>query len=62
MQRPFAKPFGFAESLLGDLLGLVLSRSVDLQNPLADLGLPTVIAEHIFHEADNEVRRHRSLL
>ena len=52
MERPFAKPFGFAESLLGDLCGLALSRSVDLQDLLADLGLPTVIAEHIFHEAD----------
>jgi hypothetical protein len=61
MERPFAKPFGLAESLFGDLCGLALSRSVDLQDLLADLGLPTVIAEHIFHEADDEVR-HRGLL
>src|ERR1700758_1572207 len=56
MQRPFAKPFGPAETLLGEFRGHSFAGGVDFHGALADLDLPAVIAEHIFHEADDKVR------
>jgi len=54
MQRPFANPFCLAEPLLREFRGHVLAGGVDLHGALADLDLPAVIAEHIFHEADDK--------
>src|SRR5215471_14041853 len=56
MQRPFAKPFGLAESLLGKFRGHAFAGGVDFHGALADFDQPAVIAEHIFHEADDKVR------
>src|ERR1700757_2474861 len=56
MQRPFAKPFGPAEPLLGEFRGHAFAGGVDFHGALADLDLTAVIAEHIFHEADDKVR------
>src|SRR5215471_16756273 len=56
MQRPFAKPFGLAEPLLGKFRGHAFVGGVDFHGALADFDLPAVIAEHIFHEADDKVR------
>src|SRR6516165_6856671 len=56
MQRPFAKPFGLAEPLLGKFRGHAFAGGVDFHGALADFDLPAVIAEHIFHEADDKVR------
>src|SRR6516225_2678695 len=56
MQRPFAKPFGLAEPLLGKFRGHAFSAGVDFHGALADFDLSAVIAEHIFHEADDKVR------
>src|ERR1700758_2053009 len=56
MQRPFAKPFGPAETLLGEFRGHAFAGGVDFHGALADFDLPAVIAEHILHEADDKVR------
>ena len=44
----------FAEFSLGGLGGQPLVVRVDLDRALADLALAAVVAEHVFHEADDK--------